>query len=156
MRFERMEDMKRIRETITNPAIYPHVSDDGSPTAQEFQPIEHPAIIYLGVYEAEEYGGMFMFAPSSTACYEVHTCLLPCFWGSKAVEAARGAAKWIWLNTPCKRITTSVPVNNRLAAKLARNAGFVEWGRNEKSWLKDGVMNDQICLGLNFPVAECL
>ncbi len=151
MTFARLDDLNVIAETITHPRIYSHVSDDFSPSREAFVPADHPSLYYLGAWDQQEYLGLWMFAPSNSICWEVHTCLLPHAWGRRAIEATRGAAEHIWTQTQCSRIITSVPAYNSLALRLAESAGMTRYGVNQKSFLKNGSIHDQILLGISKP-----
>lgn len=155
MRVARLTDYDVIQATIAHPAIYGKLADDLAVLAEEFTPVQSDALIYLGVYWADEFLGLFVFAPTNSVCYDVHTCLLPAAWG-KAIEAGRLACQWMWRHTACRRIVTTVPVDNRLALRLALRCGFTQFGLNPQSWLKGGVMRDQILLGLDRPEVACL
>jgi RimJ/RimL family protein N-acetyltransferase len=95
--------------------------------------------------------GLWMFHPQNAVCWEVHTCLLPNAWGERAHIAARALPEWIWQHTPCRRIVTHVPENNRLALRFALKAGMTIFGCNKASYLKHGRLCDQLCLGLSKP-----
>jgi len=92
-----------------------------------------------------------MFHATNAICWEVHTCLLPCAWGERAYIAARALPEWIWRHTPCRRIVTNVPSSNRLALRFALRAGMTIYGCNKASYLKNGRLCDQLCLGLSKP-----
>ncbi len=148
--------MDLVREIMTHPKVWPHISDDGSPDADRFIPLIHHGIIYLLCYDREELLGLWMFVQQGAATIEVHTCLVPGHGFRRARTAARGAAEWIWEHTQVARICTSVPERNRIALKFAQDAGMVEYGRNPSSFLKDGVLQDQILLGISRPEeTEC-
>ncbi len=74
--------------------------------------------------DGDELLGIFILAPQSAVCWEIHTRLLPTAWGAKARAAAQGVTRWAWANVPgCRRIVTSVPAQNRLAIRFAERAG---------------------------------
>jgi RimJ/RimL family protein N-acetyltransferase len=151
--FERSIDYELIRSIITHPKLWPYLSDDGSPEPEDFQPIRHEALWYVIVREVEadaagDLLGMWMFVPQNSICWEVHTALLPSAWGERGQLASRLLPGWMWKNTPCRRIITSVPSSNRLALHFAARAGMTVYGVNECSYLKNGMLCDQICLGL--------
>lgn len=149
MRFERTQNPQLIREVLTHPRIWDAISDDFSPAREEFQPAMNEALWYVAVYDGAELLGIFLFVPQSRICWEVHTCLLPHSWGIRATEAAEEVARWIWANTPCRRIITNVPAYNRLALRFAKHAGMTPFGCNERSYQKNGILHDQIMLGLS-------
>jgi RimJ/RimL family protein N-acetyltransferase len=92
--------------------------------------------------------GMWSLVAHNAVCWEIHTCLLPHAWG-RSLRAALEMAEWIWRETPCRSLITHVPAYNRLALKFARQAGMTEYGVIPRSWLKDGILWDQIVLGLS-------
>ena len=149
--FERSFDYELIRSILTHPRIYPHIADDGSPPREEYRPIESEAIWYVVVRDCEEVLGLWMLHPLNTITYEIHTALLPNAWGSRSIQAALELPDWIWEHTPCRRIITNVPSANRLALRFALAAGMTIYGVNPGSYLKNGVLCDQTCLGLSKP-----
>ena len=160
--FERTTDYDTIRAVLTHKRVYPKISDDNSPAAEDYYPIEHESIWYV---LARDYNyidndsdllGVWLLVPQNSVCWEVHTALLPCAWGDIGLEAAKLLPGWIWQRTPCRRIITNVPANNRLALHFAWKAGMRVFGTNEKSWLKDGKLWDQIMLGISAPSEHVL
>lgn len=147
MKIERTFDQDLIRSIITHPKIYPFASDDSSPKADEFQPSVQDSIYYLTPVE-DRIMGCFMMVPANAITFEVHTCILPEYWGTKAAEAAKLCAAWMFHNTPCRKIITHVPAYNRLAYRFAKQAGMTEEGLIKDSFLKDGRVYDQHLLGL--------
>jgi hypothetical protein len=62
------------------------------------------------------------------------------------------ALEWIWRNTPCRRIVTNVPEDNRLAYRFALSAGMIGYGLNRASFQRGGRLLDQHCLGISRPL----
>lgn len=143
--------MELVREIITLPAIWRSAADDFGGDSGQFEPPDHPAIWYVLGRDGEELLGLWMFMPENSICWDVHTCLLPSAYGPVSREATSKMVAWIWENTPCQRIVTKVPVFNRLAMALAKDVGLVEYGRNPKSFLKGGVLHEQVLLGISAP-----
>lgn len=148
---ERSTDYGLIRGIMTQGQIYRHISDDGSPPADEYRPIESGVIWYLVVWDGNTLLGLWMLVPQNSICWEIHTALLPHAWGERAHRAAQVMLTWVWENTPCRRLITNVPADNRLAFHFALDAGMEVYGKNEDSFLKNGKLLDQICLGLSRP-----
>ena len=150
---ERTHDVALIKRIATDPAIWGHISDDGTLPPDLWQPPDPMVCAYLVARDdGEALGmllGMFMFVPVNACTVEVHTCMLPSAYGARALKAAMLAAQWIWDNTPAHRIVSNVPAYNRLAARFAFKAGMREWGRNPKSYLRGGVLHDQIWFGMS-------
>lgn len=144
MKAERTFDYAFVRRVITHPKVFPWVTDDGSPSAKDYQPVTGEGVFYIAI----ENEGLFVFMPENCVTASIHTCLTPALWG-RSEEAARLAIQWMFEKTKFQRITTTVPENNPLAMRLARRVGLIEYGRNPKSWMKGGVLMDQILYGIN-------
>ena len=142
---------------MTHPKVWPYITDDDAPPVAEFAPIVHHHVIYLLCRDGAKLLGLWMFTRQNAVTVEVHTCLLPGHGFTRAREAARGAAEWIWEHCPAvQRIITNVPRFNRLALKFALDVGMDRYGTNPKSFLKDGILQDQTLLGLSRPEeTEC-
>lgn len=140
MRASRTTDMELVRSIITAPQVYPWVTDDGSPEASEFQPLQADGdgVIYVLV-ESGAARGVFAFFRQNAVTTEAHTCVLPQMWGRTHL-AAQAAIAWVFEHTGFERITTSVPQDNPLAARLARRAGMTLYGHNPSSFLRKGVL----------------
>jgi hypothetical protein len=151
IQFERTKDYEVVRRIMVHPRIYPHISDDFSPPADQYRPVENEAIWYVLAWNGRSCLGIWMLVPQNGICWEVHTALLPSAWGDTGLRAARLLPEWIWRNTPCRRIITNVPSTNRLALHFAVNAGMTIYGINAGSYLKDGKLCDQTCLGISAP-----
>lgn len=149
MTFERTFDAALIRKVFTDPAIYPHITDDSCPSPDQWQPTMHEAVWYVLVKDGDELLGVWMLVPHNAICYEIHTCLLPASWGARAEQAAKELAAWVWDNMPARRVITNVPRCNRLALRFAKRAGMTEFGVNKRSFLKHGQLHDQIMLGIS-------
>jgi hypothetical protein len=149
--FERTRDLALVRGILTHPAIWPHITDDGSPSIEDFEPADPEAVIYLVARDGADLLGLWMAVPRNAVELEVHTCLLPVTWGPRAAIAGREAIEWVWANTRARRIVTSVPEPNRLAHRFAQRTGMTEYGRDPLSFLRGGELFDQILLGISRP-----
>jgi len=146
--FERSQDWELIRGIMLNPKIWAHISDDSTPPLDQFEPVQAEHIWYVIVRDGEEVLGLFMLVRHNAVTWEVHICLLPSAWG-RTLQAARGMAAWAFANMPCLRIITHVPAYNRLALRFAERAGMTQYGINYRSYLKNGRLWDQFCLGMS-------
>lgn len=149
MILHRTFDMGIVRHIMTHRRVYPHLSDDGSLPADQFQPMANDAIFYLLARDDKAPLGVFMLVPHNTVCYEVHTCMLPRAWGGPAQRAAFEGTLWMFNHTKCTRIITNVPAYNTLAKRFAEDCGMTQFGINPKSFLKNGVLYDQYLLGVS-------
>jgi RimJ/RimL family protein N-acetyltransferase len=135
----------------SSPLVYNAMCYDFSPPADQYRVPEGDHLIYLLAKDDGLPRGFWCFVPQNAVCYEVHTVAVPEFYGAKVLEAAGIAQRWIWDNTPCRRIITNVPEFNRLALRFAQKAGMTIFGVNEKSYIKGHKLIDQIMLGMSKP-----
>lgn len=145
---ERTFDVDYIRQCVTHPKLWEYLTDDGCPSPQAYIPIITDVVYWLKPAEDGNDLGVFMVHPHNYICYEVHTCLLPKIWG-RSRECTVPLIEWVFKNTNCRRLITNVPNYNARALKLALNSGLVIFGTNEKSIIKNGILHDQIMLGIS-------
>jgi hypothetical protein len=156
MILERTKDEDLITKVVAHPKVYPWVSEDGSPKAEDWKPeASNDRIFYVLVKEAGIILGLFAIIPENSVCYQIHTCLLPCSYGMLAKQAAKEIVDWVWRNIPeCKRLVGQVPAFNRLALKYGfESFKMTQYGKNPKSFLKRGKLHDVILLGISRPGA---
>lgn len=156
MKVRPVEDAALIRRCLTHPKIWPHISDDGSPPAERFEPHIGPPLLYLAAFEGTELGGVWLYHPHNHVTFEVHTCCLPAWWGPRALTAARLSLRWMIDYTPCRKVITHVPKGNRLAYRFALRVGMTDEGLNRRSFLRHGVLHDQHVLGITEEEIRCL
>ena len=145
---KRSFDYPLINSIIKDPNIYPNIIDDYSPPSYEFNTPESNSIYYILLTEGESLLGLIIFNPQSTILYEFHLCLLPIAKG-KGKICIKEAIVWIWLNTFAIRITISIPITNKVALKVIKQVGLKEYGINEKSFMKGGILRDQVLFGVS-------
>lgn len=121
------------------------VSDDGTPE-EGWTP---PPGIYLGGFDdSGQLVGVFAFLPVSTATVDSHVAMRKSGYGNAAKTLGRMAIAWIWRNTNFKRIITQTPGSNPLAVRYVGSLGFVRFGVNPSSWLKNGKYHDMYLSGI--------
>ena len=144
----RTHDAELIKRMVTHPEVYPYLSDDGSPSRDEWQPVINDAVYYVLAARDSSPVGLWMFHPQNSVCYEGHSVVLPEMQGNGA-EIAVMVQVWMFEHTPCQRIIGNAPMCNPRALYYAQKAGMQPFGVNVKSYLKDGVLYDQIVLGVS-------
>lgn len=148
-------DRAVIQETVTHPAIYRHIVDDSAPKREQFSYPADNSMIALAAKDDDELLGLFGVVPHGEVC-EIHVCMLPKAWGARSLEAARHAFAWIWDNLGVKAIIAGIPEYNRLALRLSKRVGMVNYGVNPRSWRHDGKRYDMILLAIGREEAQCL
>ena len=145
----RTRNYPAIRELLIDPEVYPYMTEDLSPPAYEFKPPESEVIYYLAMRVAFRTGGLCMFMPINGVTLDGHIAVLPEYRGAPALEGVKKCFEWIWENTPYARIEARVPDYNRAAIYLANLAGMKRFGVSEKSFLRGGLLHDQVLLGIS-------
>lgn len=149
MTFERTEDMRLVREILTEPSCWRRMVDDLAPGVDEFDPRPRSELEYI---VARENGGaiaLFVLVDIESAV-EVHFCFRP-----KArlaiVRAGRAFVEWVWAETDIVRLIGPVPGHNGLALRLAKACGFTEIDKEGGAVRKDGQVYDRILLEARRP-----
>lgn len=143
---ERTFDYETIKRIVTHPQVYPFLSDDGSPPASEWQPTESETVYYVAASNHRGVVGVLIFTPHNSICYEGHSALLPSVWGH-GPEIGKLAMRWMFENSPCRRLIGNAPSFNPRVLAYAKRSGMQPFGVNQKSFLKDGILYDQVVLG---------
>lgn len=139
----RTRDMELVTAILSHPAIWPHIHEDGT---NEATPHDLDGFHWLLVSDGRP-AGVFLAHARGTACWEVHTCLLPRIWGVGAARAAQLLLQHLFEVVGCDKVVTNVPAYNRAALRFAKTFGQVE-GINRASFLRNGKLEDQIMLGI--------
>ena len=150
MIFSRIYDTELIKHIMTHERIYPYVIDDGSPAMEKYEPNMHENIWYILLGDSEGIIGLCIIFALNAICGDLHVAALPKARGKRILEAGKMFFNyWIWDNSPFRRLTASIPEYNKHAIILARKVGMIEFGINEKSFLKDGKLYNQILFGIS-------
>lgn len=137
-------DMEAVRAILADPAIWPHIHEDGTDLPESLDP---DGVDWLLVSDGAP-AGVFLAHARGAACWEVHTCLLPRTWGAGAREAARLLLAHLFSMESCCKVITHVPAYNRAALRFAKASGMHVEGINRASYLRNGHLEDQIMLGI--------
>lgn len=149
MKIERTENRKDILSIIRHESIYPFISDDLSPLANEFEPFFDDAIHWLLIKVNDTTNaGLFMCHAMNGATTEIHTCILPMYRGSLSRQFTEAVLAWIFANTHYQKVITHVPSYHTKALRLATDSKMVVEGVHTKSYLKDGELHDLTLLGI--------
>jgi RimJ/RimL family protein N-acetyltransferase len=153
MTFERTFDYELIKRIVTHPLVYPKVADDAAPHWQNWEPQQSDSVHYVLISDGEEVLGFWAFFPENSTTWRAHICFLPNAYGEKTVQASREMIEWIWQNTPCQRIIGFIPLSNKLALRLVEAAGCRPFGLDDRSFLKNGVLEPRVAMGISRPAA---
>lgn len=151
MDVRKIDDISLVKSVIIQPYIWPYVHDDLTKSIEDYQPYDpiDEIIEYLGIFNGEEFQGMFILTRCNFITFEIHTALLKKCRGKTAVVAAKSVVKWIFENTSCKRLITQIPEKNLLAERLAQSAGMKEYGVNPDSFQLNGEISSLKLYGVS-------
>lgn len=143
MRLNRTYDVGAVNRILLHPAIADQLCDDHTvgATITECESKE-----WIGVYVGSDLCGVFLLIPQNSVTVEIHTALLPCIWGRQSKQAGKMLLDLIF--SRYHKAVTSVPSSNRVAAWFAGSLGFKHEGVNRLSFLKNGVLLDQVMMGV--------
>jgi len=145
--FERTRDLALVRELIAGDArIYDAASDDSAPARDVWLPHADERVWYVTASEGERLATLFTLWPDNAVCWQIHCTRM---FGGAVARAWRAIGPWMFAASGCRRIVAAVPATNPAAVRCVRAAGFVEFGRNPRSFLKRGELVDQILFGLS-------
>ncbi len=159
----RTHDAEVLRQFYMNNNIWEIMQPDGSPDAKDldFNAFVDEGLgddlIFVAVSYNAKLAALFMFDEKIPYCYDIHSALLPEFWGMKLAHLlGQAACRWMVDNTACEKITTSVPSFNKPAYKMAVAAGMSLEGCNRQSFMKNGQLYDQALFGFTKGELLCL
>jgi RimJ/RimL family protein N-acetyltransferase len=152
--FEMTEDVALIKSALAHPAIYYKLlHDDYSPKREDWEPLMGcPQVQYIAVRKNGELIGCFMASLLSAISVEMHSAFLPSAWGRDVRPAAKAGIEWLWKTYPTiHRIIGRILASNVASLRYAESLGFKQWGVDEKSFMRGGVLHDQVCVGMSRP-----
>lgn len=146
MNIERTHDMPLVALVMGHPRIWPHIHEDGT---DEPAPQDHEALYWMqATTDEQQLVGVFLVHAVSSVCYQMHTMILPECWGEMATRAVQALGVWVFNETECRKMITNVPAYNRRALRFALAGGMTQEGINRASFMRNGVLVDQIMLGI--------
>ena len=144
-------DSAEIEAVIRDPAVFPMVIDDHSPSPESVDvraALGHGGMGFLGVYLSDVCVGVTLFVRHSMTVTEMHVAMTPRCRGRIREAALAGTVDALLAMPGCDKLMTMVPRPHRAGALAAIRAGFVEEGVLTKSFLAGGVLHDQRIFGL--------
>lgn len=144
MQLLQIDDVDIINSIILNPFVNSDISDD--PTFGRKIKTLPPHFEWLGVYENGQLHGVYALVPQNAVTAEIHTCLLPSIRGKQALQAGKLLLDHLF--SKYSKAISYVPATNQKAKFYALMLGFQSEGVNKKSYLKNGMLIDQLLVGL--------
>lgn len=149
MRILTLADIAEVDAVKCDPDIYDALTDDWSPKDPKLSTAAVSLLTAPNVLMLSPASGIiFTFARLNGATWEGHISVIREARGKEAIAAARETITWMFTQTSARKIVGFTPVFNRPAVLFSKLVGFKQEGRIIKSWLKNGVLHDQIVFGL--------
>ena len=98
-------DIEKIKRVLCDPEIYGRITDDGSPSIDEFEPVEPCQEVYY-LTDENNIGLVFLHWMNSVTLVG-HVQILK-DGRAKAMEFGKEALNWIWENTPAQKKNPSL------------------------------------------------
>lgn len=137
MHFTYSEDYPLLTWILTNPRAYARMRHDALPPPEGFQvePIAGARWV-IGWVGDLPVAAVMMIRKKQRV--QIHFCITPRGWG-KAYEIGQRFLGWCWrLHHGLKELVAAVPSHNRLALRMAQQAGFGHVGVDPEFGTKDG------------------
>lgn len=135
---------------ITIPQIYEALHDDDCLPANEWEPIEHPLVSYVAIWEHEVLRGISIVNAHSRFKWEIHNAILPNVGWKKRVQIGQQFLEWLWASG-CKRVIGRVVESNRYAIKYNKFMGMEMVGIERRSFMKGGYLQNEVYFGISAP-----
>ncbi len=135
----------------SNPSLYKALCDDFSPPATEWSPTVHPQVGYVLLMEGEELLGLAICNAHTLGMWEVHNLMLPTVGWKKRVKVATEFFQWL-RSCGCWRVIGKALAYNRYAIRFNETIGMERIGVNQKAFMRDGVLQDEVWFGLSLPM----
>lgn len=138
-------DTDFIKSLVSDPENYDGLTDDGSVSAKDYEPMMNEAIYYIELGEGE---GVALLSPTNSVSYDFHICMQPSCRGKEAIKLGKEMIEWMFENTPCRKINARVPFSNPKVLHYGIALGLEHEGTDRQSFLKNGILYDQHIIGI--------
>ena len=144
MNIRETTDIEEIKSVLCHPEIYPCISQDGNPTAREFEPPMN--VSYIGGYIDGEIMGIMIYHPYKDGL-KCHIQVLPEFRKKYAKEFGRIALNFGEAKNAI--IYADIPTCYPNVLAFAKKVGFEITGSIKDDYTRDGKVFDATTLRLN-------
>ena len=143
---EQTYNRQDIKAVLCHQEIWAKIAHDGTCKPEDFNPPN--SATYICAYVDDKPAGLMVYKDKDGVQLECHFQVLPEYRKEYALEIADRAIQWAWDNTSAYKIVAEVPEIYMNVVNFGISVGFQVEGINQKSYLKDGKLYDQLYLGL--------
>lgn len=147
MELQMTQDMELVKSILFIPEIWERAAEDGA-KKEEYEPSFDLMSGWMVVTEKEKTLGIILSHYDNTSTLKIHPYLLKDF-RFRGREMMHLLYEW-FLSLPEKlnKIVISVPETEKKVKNFANKVGFIDEGFNRESYLKNGKLYGQWCLGI--------
>lgn len=125
IQFETTTNYSLLNKLVRESPVYKYGTDDFSPPQAEAKVIETPYIQYILVYDNTKLVGFISLLHMSIVKAEFHPLILL---NAQSIDIMTYFFKWVWKNTSYHRLSTFIPEDNKIAARMAERYGLIKFG----------------------------
>lgn len=149
MTLTRTTDERLIRSVIEHPELAQDMYEGVA--AVPF----HDSIYYLAPMDerhadgavADELLGIVAYIPVNPVTWNPHIGILPAHRG-RGTEVMSESLRWMFENTPCRKVVAHPPVFNKRVIRLFEKCGFAVEGESPASFPWRGGLHDRLLMGI--------
>jgi RimJ/RimL family protein N-acetyltransferase len=147
MEIARVQDARVVMAVMKE--AWEIVKDDSPVSFEDYNaPLDENNRWYAS-YEDDQLVALFYVHRLNLITWQLHIQFRPQYWGKDMSTAhSKALLDYIWKDTECKKLYAIVPAYADYVLKLAKRVGFKQEGRTKKSFQKNGVIHDQIHIGV--------
>lgn len=129
--------------------VWDSLTDDSGLTFEDYAPrIDEDKRWYI-TWDKDVPVAAFSFKRLNGVTWETHANVIPALWGDKrGTQLCRDALKVALADIGALKIVAQIPDSSPVTQRTAEAIGFSREGINRKSFLKDGVLHDQVYFGM--------
>ena len=133
-----------VQRILSHDSVFFSASDDGIKNEGDLSSaiLSDPRYICL----LPDENALFLFAPVNHITYEMHVAIIEGAARKKGRNYAVESARWIFKNTPCRKIITYIPDYHQRSIMYAKVCGMEEQCRISDSFLKEGKLHGMVLL----------
>ena len=137
-RVEVVTDPAVILSVVRDPVLYDAISDDGSPSVDEWEP--DMAHTWFGCYYSNVLIGVPMMHQINAAMWQMHALFLPKYWGTGLPRLLAPMVKSLAFElSGAKKFYAIIPTANEVIVEWAQKVWGMEIeGTCKDGWLKNG------------------
>lgn len=148
--------MEVRRTWIAHPILYimqqvwEYLTDDSGLKFEDYSPrLDEDSRWYITYDEYDTPVAAFWLRRLNGVTWEAHANVAPQYWGNKkGTKLCKQALAFAFEDTEALKFVAQIPDSSKATQKMAAAIGFSREGINKQSFLRDGVLHDQVYFGM--------